>query len=78
MYRKKLKKLSLISFLLSLFVLAVSYFFFHFVTDTGIGSFQQEAQKPFVTDMLGQLAVLMIFLSIASLLIAYIVFEEEK
>ena len=78
MYRKKFKKLSLVSFLLSLFVLAVSYFFFHFVTDTGIGSFQQEAQKPFVTNMLGQLAVLMIFLSIASLLIAYIIFEEEK
>ena len=78
MYRKKFKKLSLVSFLLSLFVLAVSYFFFHFVTDTGIGSFQQEAQKPFVTNMLGQLAVLMIFLSIASLLIAYIIFGEEK
>lgn len=78
MNRKKLLKLSLISFCIGLFLMAIAYFFFHFVTDTGIGSFQQEAQKPFVTDMIGQLSVLMIFFSIASLLVALVICDKEK
>ena len=78
MNRKKLLKLSLVSFIMSIFVFAIAYVCFHFVTDTGFGSFQQEAQKPFVTDMIGQLGVLLFFFSIASLLVAFIIYDKEK
>ena len=77
--RKKLLKFSLISFLISAFVLAVNYFFFHFVTDEGITfTFHEEAGKPFVADLIGQLGVLFLFSAIVSLLAAFIFFPKEK
>lgn len=75
---KKLLKLSLICFIISVVVLTIAYFFFHYVTDSGITLVrQEEAGKPFVTDLIGQFGVLFLFASAMSLIIA-IVFKEEK
>ena len=54
MNRKNLLKLSLITLIIGLLVLAIAYFFFHFVTDEGITlTWHPEAGKPFVTDFIG-------------------------
>ena len=74
---KKLLKLSLICFIIAAFVLAFDYFFFHYVTDTGFTSIkQEEAGKPFVTDLIGQFGVLFLFTSVLSLIIAF-VFKDK-
>lgn len=79
MNRKKFLKLSLITFLIGVFVLAVAYFFFHFVTDEGITlTWHPEAGKPFVTELIGNFAVLFLFASIMSLLIAFLFCEKEQ
>lgn len=79
MNRKKFLKLSLITFLIGVFVLAVAYFFFHFVTDEGITlTWHPEAGKPFVTELIGNFAVLFLFASVMSLLIAFLFCEKEQ
>ena len=76
--RKKLFKLSWITLVIGLGLLAITYFFFHFVTDEGITLvWHPEAGKPFVTDMLGMLSVLFLFGSAMSALIALIFTEKE-
>lgn len=77
--RKKFLKLSLFTFIIALFVLAVAYFFFHFVTDDGITlTWHEEAGKPFVADLIGTFGVLFIFASVISLLIAFIFCEKGE
>lgn len=62
MNRKNLLKLSLIFIIAATVILAFTYFFFHYMTDSGFGPiFNEEAQKPFVSDLLGQLGVLCLF-----------------
>ena len=79
MNRKKFLKLSLITCLIGVFVLAVAYFFFHFVTDEGITlNWHPEAGKPFVTDLIGSFGVLFLFSSVISLLIAFIFCDKEN
>ena len=40
--------------IIGLIVLAIAYYFFHFVTDDGfILTFHEEEVKPFVTDLIG-------------------------
>ena len=78
MNRKKFLKLSLFCLLIGLFVLAVAYFFFHFVTDEGITfTWHAEAGKPFVTDLIGTFGALFLFASAISALIAFIFFDKE-
>ena len=78
MTKKKLLKLSLVSLIIGLAVLAIAYFFFHFVTDDGITFvWHPEAGKPFVTDMIGQLAVLFLFASSMSALSAVVFFGKD-
>ena len=78
MNRKKLFKLSLVTLVIGLAILVVNYFFFHFVTDTGISlQWHPEAGKPFVTDMIGQLAVLFLFSSAMSAICALVLFDKE-
>ena len=73
MDRKKFLKLSLITCIIGVFVLAVAYFFFHFVTDEGITlTWHPEAGKPFVAELIGNFGVLFFFASVISLLIAFI------
>ena len=77
--KKKLEKLSLITLIIGLCLLAIAYFFFHFVTDSGITlTWHPEAGKPFVTDMIGQLAVLFLFASAMSIISANVVFNDEN
>ena len=78
MNRKKLLKLSLITFCIAAFVLAFNYFFFHYFTSEGFTTvFHKEAQKPFVADLIGQFGVLFLFTSVISLIIAIVCYEKE-
>ena len=77
--RKTLFKFSLILLAIGLAVLAIAYYCFHFVTDEGLTlTFHEEAGKPFVTDMIGQLGTLFLFSSAMSAICALVFFEEEK
>ncbi len=77
--RKKLLKFSLCEFIISVIIFAVNYFFYHFVTDDGITlTFHEEAGKPFVADLIGQLGVLFLFSAIVSLIIAFIFCDNEN
>ena len=79
MNKKNFLKLSLITFITGLVVLAISYFFFHFVTYSGITFvWHPEAGKPFVTQLIADFAVLNLFVSFVSLLIALIFFKTEN
>ncbi len=76
--KNKLMRLSLIMIIIAAFVFIFNYFFFHFVTDSGITlTWQPEAGKPFVADLIGNLGTLFIFGSAVSLLLALVVFNEE-
>ena len=78
MTKQKLFKLSLITLAIGVGLLAIAYFFFHFVTDSGITlTWHPEAGKPFVTDMIGQLAVLFLFASSMSALSALVFFGKD-
>ena len=77
--KKKLYKLSLIMLIIALGVLLINYFFFHFVTDEGITLiWHPEAGKPFVAELIGDLAVLFIFGSVTTALSATVLFGEEN
>lgn len=77
--KQKLFKLSLITLAIGLGLLAIAYFFFHFVTDTGVSfKWNPEAGKPFVTDMIGQLAVLFLFASSMSAISALVFFGKDE
>ena len=77
MTRKKIFKFSLINLAIGIAVLAISFFFFHFVTDTGITTvFQKEAGKPFVTMLIGVFGVLFVFASAISAIYALVFIDE--
>ena len=79
MTKQKLFKLSLITLLIGLAILAIAYYFFHFVTDSGFTlTWHPEAGKPFVTDMIGQLGVLFLFTSAMSSICALVFFDEDE
>jgi hypothetical protein len=79
MNRKNFLKLSLYSLIIGIFVLAVAYFFFHFVTDEGITfTWHEEAGKPFVTDLIGTFGALFLFASAMSALIAVVFFKKDE
>lgn len=79
MNKKNLLKLSLITFCISAFLLVFNYFFFHYFTSQGFTSeFHKEAQKPFVSNLIGQLAVLFLFFSIITLLIAVVCYPKNN
>lgn len=78
MTKKKLLKLSLITLIIGICILAIAYFFFHFVTDDGISlTWNPEPGKPFVTDMIGQLATLFLFASAMSAISALVFFDDK-
>ena len=79
MTRQKLFKFSIISLVIGLILLAISYFFFHFVTDTGITlTWHPEAGKPYVSEMLGDLSVLFLFSSAVSAIAALVFTEKDS
>lgn len=79
MMKKKFEKLSGWSFVLAVVLFALSFVLFHFLTDTGFTTvFQQEAGKPFVTEMVADLSVLFLFSGILCRMIAKIFYSDEK
>ncbi len=79
MNKKSLQRLSLITLIIGLIVLAIAYYFFHFVTDSGFTlTFHEEAGKPFVTDLIGIFGVLFIWSSAISFIFSLVFFSEEK
>ena len=51
--------------------MVISYFFYHFVTDTGISlTWNEEPGKPFVTNMIANLGVMFLFGSVTSVFLA--------
>ena len=78
MSKKDLRKLSLWSIISSAIIFVINYFFYHYVTDFGIGlEFQEVAQKPFVADLIGQFGVLMLFFSVVTFMISFVVKDEK-
>jgi multisubunit Na+/H+ antiporter MnhB subunit len=75
---QKFKKLSNVSFVLAVVLFALSFVLFHFLTDSGFTTvFQQEAGKPFVTEMVADLSVLFFFSGIVCRMIAGIFFPQK-
>lgn len=78
MERQKLLKLSLYTLITAIIVFAISYFFFHYVTDLGISlEWHEEAGKPFVSNLLGTFAVLFLFASAITFMIAQIWYPKK-
>ena len=78
MMRKKFIKLSLITFIVEVVFFVIAFFCFHYLTDQGFSTiWRAEADKPFVTEVLGDFAVLNIATSFISLLICFI-FNDKK
>lgn len=76
--RKNILKLSIITFIVGVVFLALAFFFFHFVTDSGITlTWHEEAGKPFVTELIGDFGVFNIATGFVSLLI-YFIFKDKK
>lgn len=78
MNKKNFLRLALITLIIGLVVLAIAYFFFHFVGDEGIREWQSEAGKPFVTDLIGFFGILFLWSSAMSLIIALTFFKDKK
>ena len=77
MNKKKLITFSWITFVIGAVVLAVAYFFFHFVTDEGIQFiWRPEVEKWYVTLLIGMFGVLFLFASAISALSAWLFFED--
>ena len=78
MERSKLLKLSLWTLITALLLFVISYFFFHFVTDSGISlEWHPEAGKPYVSNLLGGFAELFLFASVLTFMIAQIWCPKE-
>lgn len=78
MTRKELLKFSLITVIIGVLLLALTFFFFHFVTDEGVSLvWHKEAGKPLVTLLIGVLGILFVFASATSLIISLILKERE-
>ena len=79
MNKKNFLKLSLYTGIISVIVFVINYFFYHFVTDDGISlTFNEEPGKPFVANLIGYFAVMFLFASVISLLIAHIFYPKDK
>ena len=77
MTRQKLLKFSIVTLFIGLCLLVITYLSFHFVTDRGVTlMWQSEAGKPFLTDMIGQLATLFMFTSSISAISVFVFFDS--
>ena len=77
--RKKLQKFSLAQLIIAAVVFVINYFFLHFVTDAGITTvWQPEPGKPFVANLIGVLATLVLFSSEVSFCASLILFDKES
>ncbi len=75
MNKLKLLKLSLYNFIAGIATFLIDYLFYHFVTDEGFSfTWNPEAGKPFVSELIGELGVLFIFASIFCLISAFVIY----
>ena len=78
MTKKTLLKFSLITLIIGVLMLAITFYTFHFVTDSGLTlTWHDEAGKPFVTEMLGNFGVLMVGASTLSLIGSFVFFNKD-
>lgn len=76
--RKKIFKLSAILCAIGIAVLAIAFFFFHFVTDEGISLvWHEEAGKPFVTMLIGVFGAALIAEALTALLCGCLLCDKE-
>ena len=77
--KQKFRRFSNISFIWSVSIFVLSFFFYHYVTVDGriTTVFQDEAGKPFVALLLSILGVLFLFSGIVCRLIPGVFFPEE-
>lgn len=74
---KKILKLSLITLIVGIVFLFLAFFAFHYLTDAGISTiWHPEADKPYVTELLGDFGIINLATSFISLLI-YLIFRKK-
>lgn len=79
MTKKKYLKLALWMFISFAVIMVISYFFYHFVTDTGISFiWNEEPGKPFVANMIANLGVMFLFGSITSVFLSFLCEKETE
>lgn len=78
MNKKILNKVSIITLIIGIFIFFVAYFFFHFVTDTGITLTWHEEGKPVVALLIGMLGILFIWTCVMALIASILAFKKEK
>ena len=79
MTKKKYLKLALWMFISFAVIMVISYFFYHFVTDTGISfTWNEEPGKPFVANMIANLGVMFLFGSITSVFLSLLCEKETE
>ena len=76
MSKKKLMKISISSLVCGIVGCVISYLFYHFVSADGI-RWREEAAKPFVSEMLGDLSVLFVFAGLFCLLLSFVIYEKD-
>ena len=75
--RKKILLFSLINLIIGIIMFILTFFVFHFVTDSGITFiYHKEAEKPFVAFMMGVFAVLCLFTSMISFIVTKFFFQK--
>ena len=75
---KKLLKLSLVTLIVAVSLFIINFYFFHFVTDDGFTlTYHEEAGKPFITNLIGNLGILFLFTSIISFIIRQIFYKKN-
>jgi len=75
---KRLLKLSLITFIISVVFLVLAFFSFHYLTDAGISTiWHTEAEKPYVTELLGDFGIINLATSLITLLI-YLIYAKKS
>ena len=75
--KTKFLKFSLVSFILAVLLFILSYYLFHYLTAEGTFSmvWQEEARKPFITNLFAIWGVTHLFASVTSLLAAVIILD---
>jgi len=76
--KKKFFKTSLILLIIGIVMAIITYFMFHYLTDTGFVSVKRDtAGKPFVTNMAGIFSTMCVFGSLVFLLKGLIIYKDN-
>ena len=77
--KKKFKKLSLISLIIAVVLFVIAYIMFHYLGPAGFTPlWRPEPGKPFVTFLFAVWGVCFLFGSVASMLIAEIIYGDDE